>query len=340
MRNILVTGDRGYIGAALVPRLIKHDYTVTGLDTEYFKFGLKHKPPIYRKIIKDIRKVEKKDLEGIDSIIHLCALSNDSIGEINPDLTEEINFQASVRLAEIAKGIGVKRFIFSSSCSVYGGHGKIPVTENDSVDPLTTYAKSKIETENALKELASDNFTPVLLRNSTVYGYSPKLRLDLVVNNLVAHALTTRKITLNSDGKAYRPIVHVNDLANFFIHIVKANRKFVHNQIFNVGSDNQNFLIMDLAEKIQKHLPNLKIIFDKNASSDKRNYKVNFQKLKKTFPKFKFRMGIDDGINELIKILLKYKLTLRDFESGKFIRIRQIKNLLKTHEIDNNLFWV
>lgn len=340
MRNILVTGDRGYIGAVLVPRLIKHGYTVTGLDTEYFKFGFKHKPPIYKKITKDIRKVEKKDLEGIDSIVHLCALSNDSIGEINPNLTEEINFQASVRLAEIAKGIGVKRFIFSSSCSVYGGRGKIPVTENDNVDPLTAYAKSKIETENVLKELANDNFTPVLLRNSTVYGYSPKLRLDLVVNNLVAHALTTKKITLNSDGKAYRPIVHVSDLANFFIQIIKVNRKFIHNQIFNVGSDNQNFLIMDLAKKVQKHLPNLEIAFDKNASSDKRNYKVNFQKLKKTFPEFKFRMGIDDGINELIKILFKYKLTLQDFESGKFIRIRQIKNLLKTHEIDSDLFWV
>lgn len=342
IKKILVTGDRGYIGAVLVPLLIKHGYSVVGLDTEYFKFTLQNGTSKlkYKKITKDIRQVGKKDLEGIDLIIHLSALSNDSTGNINPKLTEDINFQASVRLAELAKDVGVKRFIFSSSCSVYGGHGKIPVTENDTVDPLTAYAKSKIQTENALLGLASENFTPILLRNATVYGCSPKLRLDLVVNNLVAHAITTGKIMLYSDGKAYRPVIHVKDLARFFLYAAKAKKKFVYNQIFNVGSNDQNFLIIDIAKRIQKQLTGLKIVFAKNANPDKRNYKVNFNKLKKTFPNFKFQMDIAKGIKELIRILSKNKLTFKDFESGKFIRIRRIKELMFTQKINNDLYWI
>ncbi|MDO8658175.1 MAG: NAD(P)-dependent oxidoreductase, partial [Candidatus Levybacteria bacterium] len=197
-----------------------------------------------------------------------------------------------------------------------------------------------IKTENALSELASENFTPVLLRNATVYGYSPKLRLDLVVNNLVAHAIINGKIKLYSDGKAYRPIIHVDDLARFFLHLVKAKKDLIHNRIFNVGSDDQNFSIIDIAKKIQKQLPKLEIIFAKNANADKRNYKVNFGNLKKTFSNFKFKMDIDKGIRELIEIIFKNKITFKNFEeSGKFVRIKRLKDLIKSRKVNDGLYW-
>lgn len=341
MKRVLVTGDRGYIGAVLVPLLIRNNYEVIGLDTHYFRHTFFNKPTLkYKKITKDIRKIERKDLEKIDSVIHLCALSNDPIGKINPSLTNDINYKSSIRLAEIAKKVGVKRFIFSSSCSVYGGNGEKPVTEKDIVDPLTPYAKSKTNTETVLKEMASDNFSPVLLRNSTVYGYSPKMRMDLVVNNLVAWAITTGKITLLSDGRAWRPLIHVYDLSRIFMLVVQCSKKLIHNQVFNVGSDDQNYLITNIALEINRQLPKCKIVFGNGASADKRNYKVNFQKLKKTFPNFNFEMDVPKGVSELIKIFSDNKLTINEFESKKYIRLKGIRNLLDNRKVDENLYWL
>lgn len=343
MKRVLVTGDRGYIGVVLSPLLVKKGFEVIGFDTEFFPYELpqnKRKTHDHKKITKDIRKVEKKDIEGVDSIIHLSALSNDPMGEISPDLTSEINFQASIRLAEIGKAVGVKRFIFSSSCSVYGGNGEIPVTEEDSVDPLTPYAKSKIDTEKTLLKMADDNFSPVILRNATVYGYSPKMRLDLVVNNLVAWAMTTGKITLLSDGKSWRPLIHVYDLARIFTMIAESDKKKIHNQVVNVGLDSQNFLISDIAWEIHRQLPDCEVVFGENASSDKRNYRVSFQKFKNIFPRFTFEMDVSKGISELVEVFSKNKLTFKDFKSKKYIRLEGIKDLLANHQISESLYWL
>jgi nucleoside-diphosphate-sugar epimerase len=342
MKKILVTGDRGYIGAVLVPLLLKNNYGVVGLDTSFFQYNLGETAleKSYKKITKDIRNIEKQDLKDIDTIIHLCALSNDPLGMINGNLTHDINYLASVKLAKLAKKAGVKRFIFSSSCSVYGGNGEIPVTEKDLLDPLTAYAKSKVDTENVLLELNDKNFSCVLLRNSTVYGYSPKMRMDLVVNNLVAYAMTTGNITLLSDGKAWRPLVHVKDLAKVFMEMIKAEGSFIDGQIFNVGTNKQNQLIIDIAKEIHIQLPSCDIAFGNSPSSDKRNYKVNFNKLKKTFPNLIFDYTIPMGISELINEYKNSKLTKDEFLGYKYIRLNTILHLQKHKKINSNLYWI
>lgn len=341
MKKILVTGDRGYIGSVLVPLLIKNKFEVTGIDTNYFRYTFPGNPILrYKKITKDIRKIEKKDLEGIEAVIHLSALSNDPMGEIDASLTEEINFKASAKLAVLAKKAGVKRFIFSSSCSVYGGKGKVPVTEKDSLDPLTSYAKSKVDTENFLREIADDKFSPVILRNSTVYGCSPKQRMDLVVNNLVAWAVTTGKINLLSDGKAWRPLIDVYDLSRIFLLMLKSPKELIHNETFNIGSTNQNYLVKDVALEINKKMPKCQITFGIGATFDKRNYRVNFDKLEKTFPDFKFKINLSKSISNLIKEFSKINLTKKEFESDKYIRINRIKKLLVSKKLNKNLYWI
>lgn len=337
MKKILVTGDQGYIGAVLAPMLLSKNYYVLGCDTNYFA---NNKKSSYPGIKKDIREVEKKDLKGIDVVIHLAALSNDPMGELNPALTDEINFRASVRLAQLCREVGVKRFIFSSSCSVYGDKRGIAVTEQDSVDPLTSYAKSKVQTEKALMEMTNDDFSPVVLRNPTVYGYSPKMRLDLVVNNLVAWVITTGKINLLSDGKAWRPLIHINDLARVFTLMIEAKKSLVHGQIFNVGIDSQNYLIIDIAQEIQRQLPKCKIVFADQVTTDKRSYKINFHKFNSTFPKFKFEMDLSDGVAELVNFFRKHKLISADLESKKYSRIKGLKYLLHKHKINKELYWI
>ncbi|OGK29800.1 hypothetical protein A3F29_01870 [Candidatus Roizmanbacteria bacterium RIFCSPHIGHO2_12_FULL_33_9] len=340
MKRILVTGDKGYIGSVLVPLLIKNNYEAIGLDTEYFTDVLGKEERIkYESIKKDIREIEGSDVENIDTIIHLCSLSNDPLGEINPRLTAEINYKSAIRLAEIAKDTGVKKFIFSSSCSIYGGAAKKFATEDDKLEPLTPYALSKVKTEQELIQMTSKTFLPIILRNATVYGYSPKMRLDLVVNNLVASAITTGKITLLSNGKAWRPLIHIKDLAYIFLAMVREEFNNESPKIFNVGTEEQNYQIIYIAKKIKKQLPECEIQIKKKYFADKRNYKVSFKKLTTEFPDITLTTSLEEGIRELITVFNKFRFSEKDFNDRKYSRLKEIQYLLKKEKIDNNLFW-
>lgn len=338
--RILVTGDRGYIGSVLVPILPESDYEVIGFDTDYFKTTLdSSEKGNYKKITKDIREIGEKDLEGIDSIIHLSALSNDPMGEINPSLTEEVNYEASIILASLAKKVGVKRFIFSSSCSIYGIAKEDMVDELSEVNPLTAYAKSKIETEKALKEICDSDFCVGLMRNSTVYGYSPKFRNDLVVNNLVTTALAYGQIQVMSDGTPWRPLVDVRDLSKTFIEFLEAPVEKINGQIINVGFSENNFQVKDLVAEIKKQLPECEVVYTGEHGKDSRSYKVNFDKFKSLFPEIKQEWTLDKSISDLISHLKSANFTKKDFEEGSFTRLAVLKKLISEGKIDKNLFW-
>ena len=339
--KVLVTGDRGYIGSVLVPRLIKNGYKVIGIDSGFFDKELMFKKTSrnYEQITKDIRKLTEQDIRGVDAIIHLSALSNDPIGEINPKLTQDINHEASIRLAKLAKKAGVARFLFSSSCSIYGIAKSGVVDESSKVNPLTAYAKSKIKTEKALKKLADNNFFVGLLRNSTVYGYSPRFRNDLVVNNLVTSALAHGELRIMSDGTPWRPLIDVRDLADIFIAFLKTKKKSVNGKVINVGFDENNFQVKDLVETIGKFLPKCKIVYTGEHGSDSRSYKVKFDLFKKYFPEIHQEWTLSKSVKDLIKNLKESKYSKQDFEAGTFTRLAALKKLLDNRKLDKNLFW-
>jgi nucleoside-diphosphate-sugar epimerase len=338
MTSVLVTGDRGYIGAVLVPMLLKNNYKVIGLDTEYFTKTIGKEIP-YRKIKKDIRNITKKDLRGIDVVVHLAALSNDPIGEVNPKLTREINLTASLRLARLSKQAGVKRFLFASSCSIYGIVSGT-VDETTPANPQTVYATSKVKVEKTLQKLADDTFQVGLLRNSTVYGYSPKFRNDLVVNNFVTCAFALGKIKVMSDGTPWRPLIDVRDLSRIFIAFIKAEDKKFNGEIVNIGFEENNFQVKDIITLVKKHIPECEVEFTGEHGVDTRSYRVNFKKFKKMFPKFKKQWPLDRSIADLIKQLRKINYSKNDFLGGKFTRIVVLKKLLENKIIDKNLYFV
>jgi nucleoside-diphosphate-sugar epimerase len=337
--KVLVTGDRGYIGATLVPLLLEKDYEVVGLDTHFFKKELD--PPTikkaYRKMTKDIRDIEEKDLKGIDAIIHLSALSNDPMGEINPHLTEEINFKASVKLAKLAKKIGISRFLFSSSCSIYGIVKSGIVDEKLKVNPLTSYAKSKIDMENVLKKMADDTFCVGLLRNATVYGYSPKFRNDLVVNNFVTTALAYNQIRVMSDGTPWRPLIDVRDLSSIFISFLEAKSEKINGKSINIGFNENNFQVKDLLEEVKRQLPHCDVIYTGEHGKDARSYKVKFDLLHSLFPNLKQKWTLSKSIGDLINHLKNTGFDKKDFESGKYTRIAVLKDLIEKKKVNNNL---
>lgn len=340
---ILLTGNTGYIGTVMT-RYLKTSYRIVGLDNDLFKnnifFPLRPCERPHKQITKDVRHVQEGDLDGIDAVIHLAGLSNDPLGEINPKLTDEINCAATLRLAEIAKRKGVERFIFSSSCSIYGiSKEDSSVGENGSVNPLTAYAKAKVDAESALMTLADDNFHPVFMRNATVYGLSPKLRLDLVVNNLAAWAYLTGEITIMSDGTPWRPIIHIQDLCNAFKAVLDAPIEYIDCQSFNVGLDDENYQVRDIAYKIQKFLPSAKVKILNNTGSDERSYRVDFSKIKKTLPSFTPRWNVEKGIEEMLNAYRVHGLSSQDFESNKYFRIRAIRTLLESEKLDKELLW-
>jgi len=337
IKKVLVTGDRGYIGAVLVPMLLKEGYEVTGLDTHFFTDGFE-KNTSYTQITKDIRHIVKKDLEGIDAVIHLAALSNDPMGEINPNLTRDINLLASKKLARLSKSAGVKRFLFSSSCSIYGIAGDT-VDETSKVSPQTAYAESKIKVENALKKLADAKFCVGLLRNSTVYGYSPKFRNDLVVNNFVTCALALGKIKMMSDGSPWRPLIDVRDLSRIFIEFLKADKRKINGEVINIGFEENNFQVKDVLKSVQKNLPECKVEFTGEHGADTRSYKVEFNKFKKKFPSFEKKWPLDKSVADLVKRLKKEKFTKKDFVSGRYTRLAVLKQLLDTKKVDKDLFF-
>ncbi len=341
MKKILVTGDRGYIGSALVPLLLKNKFDVLGFDTEFFKAVIPsdYKSLNYKKINKDIRKVEKKDIEGVDMIIHLSALSNDPMGDIDEKLTEEINFKSTIRLAEIAKSIGVKRFIFSSSCSIYGIAKKDTVDEGSEVNPLTAYAKSKINSEMELKRLRSNNFIVALPRNSTVYGYAPRFRNDLVVNNLVSSALAYNELRIMSDGTPWRPLIDVRDLAKIFIEFLNIDGEKINGEVINVGFNENNFQVKYLVDVITKKVTKCDAIYTGEHGKDSRSYKVDFNKFKDIFTQVEQSWPLERSVEDLLKKLIKSKFKKNDFEKGKYTRLVILKNLISQNKLSKDLFW-
>jgi len=339
--NILVTGHKGYIGYVLIPALIESGYkNIIGLDTDLYRqslyYGQDYSGP---ELNKDLRDITPDDLNGIDTIIHLAGLSNDPLGNLNSTLTYEINYLATLRLAELAKTSGVKRFIFSSSCSVYGASSGQQLSETSETEPVTDYAKSKLLSEQGLSELADADFCPVFLRNATAYGLSPKMRFDLVVNNLSAWAYTTGNIFLKSDGTAWRPLVHIKDICRAFISTISAPEEKVFNQIFNVGSNLDNYRIIDIACKIQQKMAGTVIKFADNAEKDTRNYNVSFDKLEREFPELENTVSLDEGIDEIYRSFREYGLDAGEFESARYNRLECIKLLQKEKTLNESLRW-
>jgi nucleoside-diphosphate-sugar epimerase len=335
--NILVTGHLGYIGTVLTPMLEKQGHNVIGLDNELFKNSQYGSfLPSIQMIKKDIRDSVADDLKKIDAVIHLAALSNDPLGDLIPEVTYDINYRATIALANLAKESGVKRFIFSSSCSNYGMAGDDFVDEKSKLAPVTPYALSKVKAEKILQQMADETFSPVYLRNATAYGYSPMLRFDLAVNNLTSWAYTTGEVYMKSDGSAWRPLVHVEDIAGAFVHILDAPRDLIHNEAFNVGSTQENYQIRDVAEMVKDIIPNSTLKFANGASADSRCYRVDCSKIEKILG-FKTKWDVPSGIKQLYEAFQKTKLTLDQFEGIKYKRIDHLKKLLEEGKVDKNL---
>ena len=336
--RVLVTGNLGYIGTILTPMLTAKGYEVVGLDVDLYRRctfgkGLFEVPTIS----KDLRDIVIDDLKGFDAICHLAALSNDPLGNLNPQLTYEINYRASVRLAELAKQAAVRRYIFSSSCSCYGTAGDEMLTEDAPFNPVTPYAESKVWVERDVSALSDDSFSPVFLRNATAYGASPRLRFDLVLNNLAAWAFTTKKIMMKSDGSPWRPLVHVTDIARAFVAVLEAPPELIHNRAFNVGVTADNIQIRDVAKIVGEVIPNCQIAFAQGASPDKRCYKVNCDRLLTTLPYYRPQWDVRRGAKELYEAYKKSGLTLGEFEGPRYKRVDHIRMLIDESIIDGAL---
>lgn len=324
----------------MVPFFVEAGYRVTGLDTGYFsECTLVPDRVTVPAIRKDIRDLEPVDLEGFAAVIHLAALSNDPIGNLNKNWTEEINFSASVNLARLARRAGVERFILSSSCIVYGTSEAAVVNEDSPLSPRTEYARSKVAAEQAISYLAGDGFSPVFLRNGTVYGISPRMRFDTVLNNLMGAAVATGKVVLHSDGKPWRPVVHVQDVARSFMAILKAPVDHVHNQVFNNGADHLNHQIIELAETVVRTVPDCQLEVLSRSEADQRTYKADFGKLKRALPDFRFEWTAEKGAQELYEVFKKIGLTHDKFLNRRFTRLKWLRYLLERGRVDNSLRW-
>lgn len=337
--NILLTGIDGYIGTVLGQVLLEEGHDVVGLDTGYYRSGwlyngVKRTPPV---ITKDIRNITERDAKGFDAVVHLAELSNDPLGQIDEAVTMDINHRGTVHLTKTCKQAGVPRFIYVSSCSVYGA-SDIVSDETSPVNPQTTYARCKVMNEQSLRKLADGNFSPVLLRNATVFGSSPRMRFDIVVNNLAGLAWTTKKIAMDTDGSPWRPFIHINDVAHAIALVLKAPRERVHNELFNVGGDNSNYQIKGVAESIAKIFTDCEITYGP-PGVDNRNYRVNFDKIHATLPDFRCQFSVDDGVRELHDLFSRIQLDSETFQSRLYTRVKQIQYLRNTDQIDDKFFW-
>ena len=339
--NVLVTGHHGYIGSITVPLIVAAGHNVTGADTGLYdgcEFYSMEQLARERRV--DVRDLGQHDLEGFDAVVHLAALSNDPLGALAPELTLEINCNATVRLARAARDAGVQRFVFASSCSMYGAAGtEEALTEEASLAPLTAYAESKVRAEKALLLLADESFSPVFMRNATAFGASPRLRLDIVLNNLVGWALTTGKVRILSDGTPWRPLVHVQDIAAATVAMLEAPREVVHGQAFNVGSNRDNYRVSELAQIVRGVVDDCEIEYAGNGDPDPRSYRVDFGKLERALPELHIEWDAERGARELVAAYRAAGLTRAQFEGSRFVRLRRLEEQLATGALAGDLRW-
>jgi nucleoside-diphosphate-sugar epimerase len=339
--KVLVTGHQGYIGSVMVPLLLETGHEVVGLDTGLYEacsFGdRRHEMAGVR---LDIRDVEPRHLDGFEAVIHLAALSNDPLGDLDPQLTYDINHRASIRLAQAARLAGVERFLFASSCSLYGASGSdAPLTEEAPFSPVTPYGETKILVERDVSKLATDSFSPVFFRNATAYGISPYLRVDIMVNNLVGYAVTTGEVLIKSDGSPWRPLVHVEDIGRAFVAALDADRQRTHNQAFNVGLSDENFRVREVADMVESVVTGSRVQFAAGASPDARDYRVDFGKIQRVLPEFRPRWTVRKGIEELYEAYRRFDLTYDEFLGGRYMRLAEIERLRGHARLNDQLRW-
>lgn len=339
--KIFVTGTDGYIGVQLGAFLSERGHDVVGLDTGFYREGWlynggRKKIPVC--LVKDIRQIDERDLRGVDAVVHLAELSNDPLGQFDPEITYRINHQSSVRLAQLTKSLGISRFVYTSSCSVYGlGSGEMK-TEESEPQPQTAYARCKTFVERDVSALATEDFSPTFLRNATAYGASPRMRFDLVLNNLSALAWTTKQIRMTSDGTPWRPLVHVLDICRAVACILESPRETIHKEIFNVGDTRENYQIREIAEVVAQTFPDCSMSLG-NSDGDNRSYRVCFDKIKEKLPTFKCQWTLTTGAQELCDLFKRIDMDRAVFEFRAFTRLKQLEYLVRTQQVDRELFW-
>jgi len=338
--KILVTGTEGYLGCLLAPKLIEQGHDLIAVDTGFYKNGwLYNGTEVTAKTLtKDIRHISLEDLQGVEAIVHMAELSNDPTGQLSPTITYDINHKGSVRLAEMAKQVGVKRFVYMSSCSVYGISGKEAVSETSPVNPQTAYAECKAMVERDVSKLADDSFSPTFMRNATAFGASPRMRFDIVLNNLSGLAWTQKEIKMTSDGTPWRPLVHALDIVKSLVCVLEAPRDLIHNEIFNVGDSAHVYQVKQVAEIVAAAFPGCTVSFGSN-SADNRSYFVSFEKINTQLPGFKCEWSADRGAQQLYQVFSQIDMTKEMFEFQPFTRLKQLEYLIRTQQIDKDFFW-